>query len=271
MTKTNKDPLTEMTTEMVNTWTETGTKMWKSWFDLMNVVPAKNSLNNGQEEMEEAVQRFADNRELMVRFLQLSVNAWQDILPKVESGDNWLDIVNKYTEQMRSQLSVFSGQYSTLTQDTSKLWQLYMDEMQKFSQMWLDPFGFSMQNMTKAFTGDSNAFIELNHLYWKLLYEDILGGFMQSPSLGPTRELNSKLVGGFEAWRNLYKATVDYQIVLGDLQVRSFEALMKKLVDLAEKGEKIKDWKQFQTLWSEVADDIFEKAFLQEKNLKIRG
>jgi class III poly(R)-hydroxyalkanoic acid synthase PhaE subunit len=46
---------------------------------------------------------------------------------------------------------------------------------------------------------------------------------------------------------------------------------MKELVTKAEQGEKIDDWKQFQGLWSQVADDVFEKAFCEEHNLKVRG
>jgi polyhydroxyalkanoate synthase subunit PhaE len=94
---------------------------------------------------------------------------------------------------------------------------------------------------------------------------------MKSPILGPTREFTGKLLNGFDAWSQLYRASLDYQIVLGDIQVKSFEALMKALVNKAEKGETIEDWKQFQALWSQIADDVFAEAFCEEKNLKIRG
>jgi polyhydroxyalkanoate synthase subunit PhaE len=262
----------ELTNEMVNTWTETGTKMWKSWFDLMTAVPPVNLTQNGQENpVTEVAQRFFDNRELMVKFLKISVDAWQDLFPKIENGANWQEVLNKYTEQMRQQLSSFSKGYINNTQDTAKLWNLYVEQTQKVSQIWLNPANFSMETMTQALTGNPNALIEINHLYWKLLYEDTFGNLLQSPLLGPTREFNSKLVGGFEAWRELYKASGDYQIILADIQVKSFEALMKKLVEMAEKGKQVANWKEFQTIWSQVSDDVFEQAFCQEDNLKIRG
>ena len=46
---------------------------------------------------------------------------------------------------------------------------------------------------------------------------------------------------------------------------------MRELISLAEKGEKVKDWRQFQQLWGRVADQVFEKAFCDEENLKVRG
>jgi class III poly(R)-hydroxyalkanoic acid synthase PhaE subunit len=262
---------TEMATEVVNTWTETGTKMWKSWFDVMGNIPTPNPLNDGQPELKDVAQRFLNNRDLLVRFLKLSVEAWQDIFPKIESGDDWQNVLKKYTEQMQSQLNIFSSSYLTATKNTGELWQLYLEETQKFSQLWTDPLGLSMGNMSKAFSGNSSALIELNNFYWNLLYEETFGSLMQTPLLGPTREFNGKLLSGFEAWTNLYKSSIDYQLVLGDIQVKSFESLMKELVAKAEKGENIDDWKQFQTLWSQVADDVFEKAFCEEHNLKVRG
>ena len=261
----------EMATDFVNTWTETGVKMWQSWFDVMESIPTPNPMTDGKPVLKDAAQRFFDNRDLLVRFLKLSVNAWKDIFPKVEAGDNWQDILMKYTEQMREQLTSFSSSYLKSSQNMTELWQLYMREMQQFSKLWLDPLGLSMGTMGKALTGKSSALIELNNFYWNLLYEESFGSLMQTPLLGPTREFNGKLLAGFDAWKDLYQASIDYQLVLADIQVRSFEALMKELVSRAEKGQQVKDWKEFQIVWSQVADDVFAKAFCQEDNLKIRG
>jgi class III poly(R)-hydroxyalkanoic acid synthase PhaE subunit len=125
--------------------------------------------------------------------------------------------------------------------------------------------------VTKTINGTSQPWIELNNLYWNLLYEESFGSLMQSPLLGPTREFNGKLLRTFDAWADLYHASIDYQTVLTNVQMRSFEELMRQLVTLAEKGEPVRDWRQFQQLWGRVADEVFEKAFCSENNLKVRG
>jgi class III poly(R)-hydroxyalkanoic acid synthase PhaE subunit len=262
---------TDMATDYVNTWTETGTKMWESWFDLMGSIPTPNPLTDSKPELKDFTKRFLDSRELLVRFVKLSVDAWKDIFPKVEKGENWQDILIKYTEQMREQLANFPSSYLKTSQNTSQLWQIYLRETQKLSKLWLDPLGLSKTTISEAITGKSSALIELNNFYWNLLYEESFGNLMQSPLLGPTREFNGKLLVGFEAWKKLYKASIDYQLVLADIQVKSFEALIQELVSRAEKGEQVKDWKEFQTVWSEVADQVFEEAFCEEQNLKVRG
>jgi class III poly(R)-hydroxyalkanoic acid synthase PhaE subunit len=113
--------------------------------------------------------------------------------------------------------------------------------------------------------------IELNNIYWQKFYDETFGQWLQMPLLGLPREFNRKLLDSFETWRVLYQASINYQIVLADIQVKSFEALTKKLVFLAQKGQPVKNWREFQDVWSVVADDIFEKAFCQPENLKVRG
>lgn len=270
MTDSTKD-WTDMATNLVSTWTETGSLMWKSWFDLMSSVPTATPVTYNAPELKDATQRFLDNRELVVRFLKLSVDAWKDIFPKIETGDDWQHILTKSIEQMREQLTSFSTGAMRSSQDTAELWQIYLKQMQKFNQLWSDPLGLFTETFSRAATGKSSALVELNNLYWNLLYEESFGSLMQSPLLGLPREFNRKIIEGFESWRNLYKSSIDYEVVLGDIQVRSFEALMRKLVSLTEEKKSVTDWREFQALWSEIADDVFEKAFCDENNLKIRG
>lgn len=260
-----------MAEQLTNTWTEVGTQVWKSWFDLMGVA-ARNPMTEAKSGFEPVIQRFADNQQLLLRLLKLSFNAWQDIFPKIEAGENWEQSLKNYTEQLRAQVEEFSTGTLKVSQDATELWQLYIKEMQKFSQLWATSLGTAIGPMSKAaVTGTSEPWLELNNLYWNLLYEESFGSLMQSPLLGPTREINGKLLRSFDAWTKLSRASIDYQVVLANVQAQSFEELMRELISLAEKGEKVKDWRQFQQLWGRVADQVFEKAFCDEENLKVRG
>lgn len=257
-----------MATEYVKTWTETGAKMWSSWFDMMGAIPTP--MGDIRPELHEATKRYLDNRDVLVKFLQLSIDAWEDIFPKFQVGDDWQTVLNKYTETLRQQLDAFTNTTAKTGEDVSQLWKIYLQQVQKFNQLWLDPLGMSSGTMAKAFLGDNSALIEFNNLYFRF-YEETFGTWLQAPLLGLPREINRKLIDGFEAWRALYQASTNYQILLADIQVRSFEALMKKLVTLAEKGTPVKDWRQFQDVWSVVADEVFEATFCKAENLQIRG
>ncbi|MCW6035328.1 class III poly(R)-hydroxyalkanoic acid synthase subunit PhaE [Spirulina subsalsa FACHB-351] len=270
MTNNNKN-WSNMASEVVNTWTETSTQVWRNWFDFMGTVSTAKPFGDVQPELDKFTHRYLDNQDLWLRFVKLSFDAWKDIFPQLESGGDWTKTMSQYAQKMREQLDNVSHGNLQMNQDVAQMWQLYLQQVQKFTQLWLDPMGLHLGTMGKAATGNSSAWIELNNLYWNLFYEESFGSLMQSPILGPTREFNGKLVRSFEAWKNLNQASVNYQVVLADIQVRSFEALMQNLISRAEKGEAIQTWKQFQQVWSEIADDVFGEAFCQEENLKIRG
>lgn len=259
----------EMAADYVNLWTETGAKMWSSWFDMMGAIPTP--MGNIKPELQEATQRYFDNRDLLIKFLKLSMEAWESIFPKMQTGEDWQTILDNYTQQMRGQLNSFTTTTSQSSQDVSQLWTIYLQQLQSLNHLWFDPFVLSNDTITKAWLGNTSSLIELNNIYWQKFYDETFGQWLQMPLLGLPREFNRKLLDSFETWRILYQASINYQIVLADIQVKSFEALTKKLVFLAEKGQPVKDWREFQDVWSVVADDIFEKAFCQPENLKVRG
>lgn len=267
--ETNGTSWTGVTNQMMNSWTEMGTQTWKNWMNLMGTMAPKSEPTTGFEAI---AQRYSENQQLLFRLLRLSFTTWQEMMPKVTAGESWQEAMQNYTAQIRSQLDEFSTGATKTTQDVNELWQLYLKETQKFSQLWLNAIGSSVAPLSQAaVSGSTEPWIELNNLYWNLLYEESFGSLMQSPLLGPTREFNGKQLRAFDAWAKLYRAGLDYQVVLADVQVRSLEALMQDLVARAEKGDAIKDWRQFQQVWGVIADDVFEKAFCDEENLKVRG
>ncbi|MBR8827082.1 MAG: class III poly(R)-hydroxyalkanoic acid synthase subunit PhaE [Gomphosphaeria aponina SAG 52.96 = DSM 107014] len=251
----------EMTNHLIDTWVQTGIEIQKSWFDQMCI------LQTG--EMIEDVWRLEEHQEILSRFLKLSFKAGKEILPNFEAGEGWQQVMSKYTEQMRERLREFSARTSQTTQDTAQLWQLYMKETQELSQNWTTAMESFFKLMSKTGKGTAAPWIELNNLYWNLLYGKT--PLMQSPRLGLNRDFHGKALRAFEAWTNLYRASLNYQLVLGEVQIRAFEQLIAELVALAEKGEKVQDWQQFQRLWSRVADEVFEVELAAENNLKIRG
>lgn len=270
MTTTTKD-LSDLTADYVNMWTKNSTKVWQNWFDLMGKVPSATAMGQTSPDWEKFNQAWLDNQDLLTRFVKLSVQAWQDIFPKMELDNNWQETLNKYTEQMRDELKKFTNSYSESNKNLEELWKIYFQQTEKITSLWLEPFGFSNTTLSEAMKGKSSGLIELNNFYWNLLYDKGFGSFVKSPLLGPSREFNGKILAGFDAWKELSQASTNYQLVLAEIQVKSFEELMKELASRTEKGETVKDWKEFQTLWSQIVDKVFEDAFQQEDNLKVRG
>jgi class III poly(R)-hydroxyalkanoic acid synthase PhaE subunit len=272
--ETTSTTWTSLADQFVSTWTDAGTQMWKSWFDLMGaaqVQPTANSATNWQAGLTALVQRYWDSQHLWARLLRLSFESWQEFVPTLKAGDNTQDFLQNYSEKLRQQFHQFSSGTLKATEDINELWQLYLTEVNDVSQLWIKALGSSMSPWSQTLNGGSELWLELNNLYWNLLYEESFGSLMRSPLLGPSREVTGKLLRCFDAWVSLYRANLDHQVVLSDIQLRSLEALMWEVVERAEKGEAMQDWRQFQQLWGQVADREFERAFRSEDNLKVRG
>ncbi|MGA1264751.1 MAG: class III poly(R)-hydroxyalkanoic acid synthase subunit PhaE [Prochlorothrix sp.] len=266
----------ESTQSWVDAWTQTNTQIWGSWFKAIGdfTPQAPDTVGQGLSQsfngdFDQLNQIFARNQQLLSRFFKVSVDAWQELLPAFEAGGNWQDTINQYNQQLQDQLAAFANSSQKISQNNLELWQLYIDEVKQFNQLWFAPLGVKIPDFV---AGQSAPWLELNNRYWEMLYDKSFSGMiLSSPMLGPNREFTGKLLRNFEAWTDLYRASTDYQLILGEVQVKSFENLMQTLVEKAEKGEIVKDWKEFQGLWSQVADDIFAAAFCEEKNIKIRG
>ncbi len=270
------------TNEMMNAWFNTTTQMWKNWYDLTtsaasqyqnqaNIPNIPNIPNFGSPFTSPFAQPFGNGNQTLFNPLLYSFNAWKDILNQFQGGQNWQETSKNYTEEFSKQLNAFSGDPSKLAEDTNKLWQMYFQQFQKFNELLGNYWGASMNPLSQTLTGNSQPWIDLNNLYWDMLYKPTLGNLLQSPSVGPARGFNAKLQKAFEAWTNLYRASIDSGAVLNQIQVRSFEQLMQQLVALTQKGEKVDDWRKFQQMWSRIVDENYEQTFSQEENLKIRG
>lgn len=155
-------------------------------------------------------------------------------------------------------------------QNQAQLWQLYLKGLQKLNQVWAELLWQSIGNTSTKVAGDRLALSEVTNLYWEI-YEKTLGSFLQSPTLGYTREFNSKLLQGFDSWMNFSKASYDYQIVLADVWLKTFEELMQKLSTSQENSETIENWRQFLQVWSSAFDKVFAQTFGTEDGLQVRG
>jgi class III poly(R)-hydroxyalkanoic acid synthase PhaE subunit len=252
----------EMANYLIDAWVMTGNQLWKSWFELMSVCGNGQVNRDSLPEFPYLTQGLVNNQ-----ILKLSFAAWQEIL----SGQDGQDVLSKYTESLRIQLKQSFDKTAQTTQDTSQLWQLYLQEIQKLSQNWTVTMGTAVKPRSQKEQKTANPWIELNNLYWNLLSQSPFASLMQSPLFGPNREFNGKAFRAFEAWTNLYRGSSNYQLMLGDIQVRTFERVILELVSLAKKGKKVQDWQEFQQVGSRVADEVLEIELSKENNLKIRG
>lgn len=158
---------------------------------------------------------------------------------------------------------------SATPQNFVELWLLYIKGLQKLAQLWAELLPQSL-DMSRMASGDRSALFEPIDFYWNI-YEKTFGSFLQSPTLGYTREFNHLLLAGFNSWIDFYKASFDYQLVLLDVWARAFDELMQELVSSEEKGKTIQNWRQFVQVWSSLFDRVFAQTFRSQDTVEIQG
>lgn len=274
---------------MTQVWTEAQKKIWENWYDLARTAPtapfhpdwadqwqklAAQGLEawtaNTEPTAKEVAERLLASQKTFMRFLEFLTNTWKTMAARVEAGEDWHNVLKAYTDQWRQQLAPSPEQVRQINQDMGELWRLYLEEWNKLLQPWVKSSQLARGHWGQAVTGNGSALTELTNLYWDV-YERTFGRLLESPSLGYTRELNEKLLKGFDVWQDFRQASFEYQVILADTWVQALDRLMKELMLLAEQGQPVQSVRQLALLWNNIADPVFIEVFRSEKYIRSQG
>lgn len=173
----------------------------------------------------------------------------------VTSNTNWL-------EQAKNLLNT--------TQNQVELWQTYAKGLQKLAHLWAESLEQSLAITNNALVSDRLTLTELTDLYWNL-YEKTFGNIPQSLTLGYSKEFHQQLRNNFDAWIKFSRTNTDYQIMLIEVWMKASEQLIREIVSLEEKGEKIRNWQQIIGIWSSIFDQMFSEKFHSNGAVEIQG
>jgi len=92
----------------------------------------------------------------------------------------------------------------------------------------------------------------------------------ETPLMGSNRELSAKLINGFDTWVEFRKTSTEYHLILAKTSAQAFEEVMKELVALSERGEKVDSVRQLMNLWLDTIDHTFSKLYKSEEYLDVQ-
>lgn len=260
------------------------------------------SLMDSEGNIKNVAERVAASQNTMMQLFSTMMEAWQTLSPMMASGGDWQKMLSGYRDLLKEQMLRMQSMMpmtGMLAQamaegDSSKLWQQYMQSMPMLQAMmagssqetpaWLQPWleaskqfpmmqGTDMlRNMSAAMSAmNPNAnrmsgMQQLTGAYWNALEP-----YLQSPTIGYTRELEGKVRQSFIAWVETQQASMEYQTLMADIGSKAFEAMVHKLAERAEQRDPISSYKELVNTWVNVADDIFLSAFYSEAYNKTQG
>ena len=241
-------------------WLSQGVQQWQTLYQ-ENVAAVSQQVT--ADVAKHAASQFLHGQEQAQQLMGMVTEAWQAMLSNATSPTEWHAALAAYIEQLQQQMKM-AFDSTKVVEHSAELWRLYYAEMQKLAQPWLTAWW-----QTPAFLGKlngtehaatTNEFMQL----FQAAFEQTMGRALLAPSLGLTREFNEKLSKAFDLWLENQQAQTTYQLLVGEAWLDAFQALMKKLVDMAQKGETITDQRHLLRIWVEVADEVFIALFHSE-------
>ncbi len=275
----------EQADSMTKLWMDTQRQMLANWSDLLQsgtgsamsmpmmgttiypdlVEPWRKLYSQGMDMLladstvvaREFAQQLASSQATMMRLLEMTTRAWQVMVPRLDAGEDWNNVLTSYMAQVRQQTMNSEGVLNAI-KSTNDLWVLYLEQLQFLSRPILDSFTQVPGSVTDIMAGGETS--ELSQLYWTA-YEETFGRLVNMPGFGITRELQQKLLAGFGAFTALRRANVDYQLALATAWEKIYEQVLHDMMQRSQQGNPITSLNELVRVWTSAADQGLEQVF----------
>ena len=289
----------EQAQQMVKSWTETQKKLWEGWTDAATQHGASGTpaglwtdwISQWQKMAQQTLgtwtagaegvpkdvaRRLFTGEEAFFRFVELSLEAFKSLAPKIEAGEDWAELLRRWVDQLKEGMSQgalpwLSGELATAaTRDVRELWKLFGAQMKDFATPWFESLRETRGHLGEAMSGDRRAFVKTFNVFMDT-FEGTAGKFAGAPALGFSREFQEKVAKASEAWMDVRRAEVEFATESANIGFKALEALLRELVQKGERGEKITNLRQLFDLWVSTADKTFFQAASTEGFAEIQG
>jgi polyhydroxyalkanoate synthase subunit PhaE len=241
---------------------------------------ARSSLRGWPAESEdvsgEVATRLLTGEQAFLNVAEVALGMMRAVAPKIDVGDEWVELLRQFLGQMREDMLRGQSAWTSpegvaaTTGDVTELWRLYSLELQRFFGPWGSAYQDAAVNFAEAGRGDPTA-MHKTFAGFVDAYEVTFGRFLSASAVGSTRESTEPLLKGFDAWVEMNRAAVDFQTELANTDMHAVEALMRRLVDMGEKGEHITTVRGFFDLWVDNHEKAYNELFGSDSFATIQG
>lgn len=283
----------EQADSMMKVWTEAQKKLWENWnetaqsmanpaamFSGMGVYDQWQKMasqwlesvtGNAEPAAKNLSRQFVASQATMMRFMELTTQAWNTMMPKLQEGEDWQKVISDYMDQFRKQM-FNPAQMMQSSQGLADLWQSSMQTSQMFTMPWMKPMQQAPGMIGAALSGQNSGaeIIELTRMFWDS-YNQTAGRFVTMPGVGFTRELEEKTSKGYQAWVKAQEAMNEYQMLISDAWSGVMEQVLREMMKRAEKGQPIETIRDLLRLWTTAADKSFDEIFRSPKYSEVQA
>ena len=208
-------------------------------------------------------------QEQMLRMMQMATEAWKRLAASGSGPANWQADLGQIAEQMRRQMMDNYAATMQSSGDVSQLYQAYLAEMAKLAAPWQAAMA-QMPAWTSGAAGWDAGMAQAMDANLKA-FDQSFGRFLTSPTLGLYRNSIAQVNQGFKVWLEARTLETEYQTAVSGAWAKAFQAMMTKLVTLAQEGKAVQSLRDLTDIWVEVADKEFFALFHSDEFAELQG
>jgi class III poly(R)-hydroxyalkanoic acid synthase PhaE subunit len=223
----------------------------------------------------EVVDRLFAGEEAFLQFLDLSLGALKVVAPKVDTGEDWAELLHRYLAEIRDSMLQGSPWFSAegagaLAAGIPDLWSLYLTEIQRFTGPWAEAMQIALLGSTDVAAGDRQAFGRAQAAFMDA-FDGTFGRYASAPSVGYSRELNERIWRGFEAWVAVRRAAMDFQTEMVNTGFHTYEEMLRELVEKGEREEKVTSFRELFNLWIDMGERAYSELFSTDEFAELQA
>lgn len=271
---------TTQTNDIMKTWGDAQKRLWSGWMDWAQGASQmgqggqmfdptqwmRMGVDTWSGAKDSPAQRLAGNvlgtPEMMTRSMNLLMQAWQTVAPKVEAGKPWQPDLQKLMEQWQGELTNMPKRAASMGGDFAQLTKSLFERWTPITAPWLAMLGQASEaHPGAAFLGGTAGMGQLAG------FAEMFQGPLSQLNMGemPRATVAREKMGVFlkvgDALADLQEAQTSYKKALGEGLATAVERTIEHLAKLAEKGEKVTSARDLMRTWFSIADKTLMEKF----------
>lgn len=269
----------EQTEKMIESWAETQRQLWSTWLgqgaagDPPGAAAPDGPLDNlawlrkaadlwgRQGVLGRTVGSLLGSQEMLARSVELLAGAWQQVLPRLDTGEDWQGALRDYLDQWINRVTAVPEQAAGASREAAQLMNSMLWDWSPVMGPWMNTV------LSGGLSGDLGAsLLKSSEGFDRLLameqdFEPAIAGLGEIPRAGLLRERNAKLLLAMDAMTHLRGAAARYQVLVAQGLAEAVEATIRHIIERADEGKPLKGVRELVRTWFRIADKTLMHTF----------
>lgn len=167
-------------------------------------------------------------------------------------------------------LPMLPQEFQSFAKDPMELFKAYTKTNADFYAPWTENAKQLRDLFVEGVLADKGKLGEFFEL-WRSQFDKTFGAILLSPSLGINKELIEQQSKAFDTYVDMVLLSTDFTSRIFAVQNENLDDMIKKYLEMSEKGIQPKTFNEFYTYWSNELEGVFDSYFATPEYSKLLG